>query len=138
MEVIKGRGYAYSIQYHIVWCTKYNQKILIGQIKNRLIEILEHISVDNKFSILNIHIEPYYIYMFINCSPQHYIPNIMKGIKGVSARLLMKEFRDNLRKDLSDKHLWNSSYFVATTSENTKKQIKQYIQNQNKNIRRQS
>ena len=23
MEVVNGRGYVYSIQYHIVWCVKY-------------------------------------------------------------------------------------------------------------------
>ncbi|MBS4218602.1 transposase, partial [Bacillus sp. FJAT-49711] len=27
-------------------------------------------------------------------------------------------------------HLWNPSYFVATASEQTKTQIRQYIQNQ--------
>ncbi|MGO5056060.1 IS200/IS605 family transposase, partial [Holdemanella porci] len=25
MEVVKGRGYVYSIQYHIVWCVKYRR-----------------------------------------------------------------------------------------------------------------
>ena len=24
-----GRGYVYSIQYHIVWCVKYRRKVLI-------------------------------------------------------------------------------------------------------------
>ena len=24
-----GRGYVYSIQYHIVWCVKYKRKVLI-------------------------------------------------------------------------------------------------------------
>ena len=23
-----GRGYAYSLQYHLVWCTKYRKKVL--------------------------------------------------------------------------------------------------------------
>lgn len=27
MEVTHGRGYVYSIQYHIVWCVKYRHKI---------------------------------------------------------------------------------------------------------------
>ena len=25
-----GRGYVYSLQYHIVWCTKYRRKVLTG------------------------------------------------------------------------------------------------------------
>ena len=54
----------------------------------------------------------------------------MKAMKGVSARLLMKEFGDILKKQLWDGHLWSPSYFVATVSEQTEAQIRTYIQNQ--------
>ena len=36
MEVIKGRGYVYSIQYHIVWCVKYRRDVLNGPVATRL------------------------------------------------------------------------------------------------------
>ena len=49
---------------------------------------------------------------------------------GVSARLLMKEFGDDLRSKLWGGHLWNPSYFVATVSENTEEQIIEYIRSQ--------
>ena len=53
----------------------------------------------------------------------------MKALKGVSARLLFKEF-PQLKEKLGGGNLWNPSYFVATVSEHTEAQIKQYIQNQ--------
>ena len=34
-EVKHGRGYVYSIQYHIVWCVKYRHKVLHGDIDNK-------------------------------------------------------------------------------------------------------
>ena len=49
MEVTHGRGYVYSIQYHIVWCVKYRHKAITEQIENRLIEILSKIADDNRF-----------------------------------------------------------------------------------------
>ena len=55
---------------------------------------------------------------------------MIKALKGVSARLLMKEFGEELKKKLWGGHLWNTSYFVATVSENTEEQIRKYIQNQ--------
>ena len=116
MEVVKGRGYVYSIQYHIVWCVKYRRNILNGKISTRLKELLTQISKDNGFQILEMNIEEDHIHMLINCTPQHYIPNIIKAMKGVSARLLMKEFGDDLRSKLWGGHLWNPSYFVATVS----------------------
>ena len=127
MEVTHGRGYVYSIQYHIVWCVKYRHKVLNGQVETRLIEILKQIANDNGFQILEINTDKDHIHLLVNCSPQHYIPNMMKG---VSARLLMKEFGSSLKKKLWGEHLWNPSYFVATVSENTEEQIRNYIQNQ--------
>ena len=71
-----------------------------------------------------------FIHLLINCSPQHYIPDMIKALKGVSARILMKEYKEELRKKLWEGHLWNPSYFVATVSENTEEQIRKYIQKQ--------
>ncbi|MBP1919369.1 transposase [Youngiibacter multivorans] len=31
-----------------------------------------------------------YVYLLIDCKPQHYIPNVVKALKGVSARVLFK------------------------------------------------
>jgi REP element-mobilizing transposase RayT len=49
---------------------------------------------------------------------------MLKALKGVSARLLMKEYGDELKKKLWGGHLWNPSYSIATVSENTEEQIK--------------
>ena len=130
MEVTYGRGYVYSIQYHIVWCVKYRHKIITEQIENRLIEILSKIADDNGFQTLECNTDKDHIHLLVNCSPQHYIPDMIKALKGVSARLLMKEFGEELKMKLWGGHLWNPSYFVATVSENTEKQIRKYIQNQ--------
>ena len=125
-----GRGYAYSIEYHIVWCVKYRHKIITSAIEKRLHEILKKIAEDNKFKISEINGEADHIHLLVECSPQHFIPNVLKALKGVSARLLMKEFGDELKKKLWGGHIWNPSYFVATVSENTKSQIKEYIERQ--------
>lgn len=130
MDVTNGRGYVYSIQYHIVWCVKYRHKVLNGPVETRLLEILGQIASDNGFQIVEINTDKDHIHLLVNCSPQHYIPNMMKALKGVSARLLMKEFGDSLKKKLWGGHLWNPSYFVATVSEHTEEQIRTYIKNQ--------
>lgn len=127
MEIKSGRGYVYSIQYHIVWCVKYRHKIITPKIEKSLMEILRKIANDNEFEI-NTDLD--HIHLLIDCKPQHYIPNIIKALKGVSARLLMLEYGDELKKKLWGGHLWNPSYFIATVSENTEEQIRNYIKNQ--------
>lgn len=69
-----------------------------------------------------------HIHILLECSPQHFIPNILKIFKGISARKLFKTSWD--KNKLWNGHLWNPSYFVATVSENTEEQIKRYIQTQ--------
>ena len=129
-NVYTGRGYVYSIQYHIVWCVKYRHDVLTKDIEGNLYRILRKIAQDNNFTILELNGEEDHVHLLIECTPQHYIPDIIKALKGVSARLLMKEYGDTLKKKLWGGHLWNPSYFVATVSENTESQIKEYIKNQ--------
>ena len=42
----------------------------------------------------------------------------------------MKKYGEYTNEMLWGGHLWNPSYFIATVSENTEKQIREYIQNQ--------
>ena len=124
-----GRGYVYSIQYHIVWCVKYRHKILKGSIETTLKELLCNIAIENGFTILEFNGDLDHVHLLIDCSPQHYIPNMIKALKGVSARLLLKQY-PVLKEKLWGGHLWNPSYFIATVSENTEEQIRKYIQSQ--------
>lgn len=130
MKVTYGRGYVYSLQYHIVWCVKYRRKVITPTIEESLLSIIRKIADDNNFEILEANTDKDHVHLLINCSPQHYIPNIMKALKGVSARLLMKKHKTFLKQQLWGDHLWNPSYFVATVSENTEEQIRKYIQQQ--------
>lgn len=130
MKVTYGRGYVYSLQYHVVWCVKYRRKIITPDIEASLITIIRKIAKDNDFEILEINTDKDHIHLLVNCSPQHYIPNMIKALKGVSARLLMKEYGNTLKEKLWGGHLWNPSYFVATVSRNTEYQIREYIQRQ--------
>ena len=128
-EVHRGRGYVYSIQYHIVWCVKYRYKLLYGQIDQDLQNLLRKIAEDKGITIMEMESDKDHIHLLIDCKPQHYIPDIVKALKGVSARLMFK-MHPELKKRLWGGHLWNPSYFVATVSENTEEQIRRYIQNQ--------
>ena len=55
---------------------------------------------------------------------------MLKALKGVSAKFLMKKYGNELRKQLWGGHLWNPSYFIATVSENTEQQVRDYIKRQ--------
>ena len=136
MDLIYGRGYVYALQYHIVWCVKYRRKVLTPEIEFRLREILYKIASDNQFEISEMNMDKDHVHLLLSCSPQHYIPDMIKALKGVSARLLMKEFGDSLRQQLWGGHLWNPSYFIATVSDRTESQITVLYQTPKRKIRK--
>ncbi len=129
MEPIKGRCCVYALEYHIVWCVKYRRKVLTPAVEAALIDILNAYAKDNGFTITEANADLDHIHLLIQASPVTYIPDIMKGMKGVSARLLFKQFPE-LKEQLWGGHLWNPSYFIATVSANTEQQVRHYIQSQ--------
>lgn len=124
-----GRGYVYSIQYHMVWCVKYKHKVLVDKIDESLKEIIKSVAEDINIKIIEMETDFDHIHLLVECSPQDYIPTMIKILKGSSARKMFVKHPE-LKQKLWSGHLWNPSYFVATVSENTEKQIKEYIQNQ--------
>jgi len=129
MKIEKGRGYVYALQYHIVWCVKYRHQILINSIDIKLQEILRAIAIDNGFEIVEMETDKDHVHLLVSCKPQHYIPSIIKALKGNSARAMFKEFPE-LKKQLWGGHLWNPSYFITTIGDTNEEQIKHYIQSQ--------
>lgn len=44
----KGRGYVYYLRYHIVWCVKYRNAVLVGDVERDVKEILREIADEQK------------------------------------------------------------------------------------------
>ncbi|MBP0969496.1 MAG: transposase, partial [Oscillospiraceae bacterium] len=47
-----GRGYVYSLQYHLVWCTKYRRDVLIDGVDDDCRDLLYSLAEEYKFEIL--------------------------------------------------------------------------------------
>ena len=85
-ELTYGRGYVYSLQYHLVWCTKYRKKVLKDGIDIKCKKMLQDLAEEHKFQILAMEVMPDHIHLLVNCKPQFYISNMIKIMKGNLAR----------------------------------------------------
>jgi len=132
MEVKHGRGYVYALEYHIVWCVKYRRRVLVGEVEDDLKAGLSSIAESKGFSVEEVECGGDHVHVLVSASPQHSIPDMVKALKGVSARNLFRKHGDSLKEKLWGGHLWSPSYFVATVSDNTEEQVRAYIQNQKK------
>ena len=131
-ELRHGRTCVFNINYHIVWSTKYRRKVLTSKIETRLKEILINVAQEKGFEIAEIEVGTEdHVHLFVSAIPRISISYIAKMMKGISGRLLLKEFPE-LSKDLWNGELWNPSYYVETIGSVSIEAIKKYIQNQEK------
>ena len=124
-----GRGYVYSLQYHIVWCTKYRKQVLKDGIDEELKGMLYEIAEEYHFRILAMEVMPDHIHLLLDCRPQFMIADMVKIMKGNTARWLFMR-RPELKKEMWGGHLWNPSYCAVTVSDRSREQVEHYIRNQ--------
>ena len=116
------------MNYHFVWCPKYRRKLLVGEIKKRLLELIKEKAEELKCKILTIEIMPDYTHLFIQGKPSLSANYIIGQIKGKSSKILRDEF-PFLKKMPT---LWTRSYFVSTAGNVSQFIIQKYIEEQYK------
>ena len=131
-ELKHGRTCVFNINYHIVWSTKYRRKVLTPKIEDRLKEILINVGNEKGFEIAKIEVVTKdHVHVFVSAIPKISISYIAKMMKGISGRLLLKEFPE-ISKELWNGELWNPSYYVETIGSISEEAIRKYIQEQEK------
>jgi putative transposase len=76
-EVKHGRGYAYSLQLHSVWCVKYRRKVLVKQVEQSLKQIVRDICAAQGIEVEEMEMDKDHIHLLISMKPQHYIPSVV-------------------------------------------------------------
>ena len=117
----------YSCKYHVIWCPKYRRKVLANGVDKRLKELIQSISKEYSFEVLEIEIMPDHVHLLVDVDPQFGINKVVKTIKGKTSRILRDEF-PYLKTKLPT--LWTNSYFVTTVGSARLDVVKKYIQSQ--------
>ena len=128
-DVTYGRGYVYSLQYHIVWCTKYRKQLFVSgleeEVKGHLKEVAEYLQA----RIIAMEVMPDHVHLLLDCKPQFRPSDAIKIFKGNTARWLFLAHPE-LKKQLWGGHMWNPGYFGATVSDRSLEQVERYIRQQ--------
>jgi len=127
MQVKSNRNIVYCCKYHLVWCPKYRRRVLIDEVERRLKEIINAQAIKQSAEIIEIEIMPDHVHLLVEVDPQYGIHRFIKQVKGLSSRMLRKEFK-HLTTKLPT--LWSNSYFVSTVGGAPLAVIKQYIESQ--------
>jgi putative transposase len=129
-EIRTGRHCVFNLHVHLVFVTKYRRRIFTKAILDRLRSVLQTVCSDFDAEMIEFDGENDHVHLLINYAPKVPISKLVNSLKGVSSRLLRKEFPE-LSKHYYNGVLWSPSYFAASCGGAPIEIIKQYIQNQN-------
>ena len=122
----RSRNKVFLIQYHLVWCPKRRKPVLVGEVKERLEQIIYQVADELGIKVLELAINPDHVHLFISAYPTIPVHKIVRRIKGRSSNILRKEFPELLKLP----SLWTYSYYVSTIGAVSKETIEEYIEAQ--------
>ena len=117
----------YEINYHIVWCTKYRKQVLTDELKQFLDDQLRTIADSKEWEVIELEVMPEHIHMFISAPPFIAPTDIVKILKGVSAKRTFEKFPELRRRKFWGDKLWSPSYYVGTAGQASAETIKRYL-----------
>lgn len=126
MEYQHTRNKVYLVNYHLIWCPKRRKKVLVGDIKTRLEQIIKEVAKEKNTEVLSLEILPDHLHLFVSSHPNIPVHNLIKTFKGRSSNFLRKEFPELLKLP----SLWTHSYFVSTAGNVSSETIQKYIEAQ--------
>lgn len=130
-EVRKGRHCVSALHAHLVFVTKYRRKVFNDEKLIRLREILVEVCLDFEVELTEFNGEQDHVHLLIEYPPKVQLSKLLNSLKGVSSRLMRKEFPD-IHRYLWNGALWSPSYFAGSCGGAALDALTTYIEQQNR------
>ena len=125
------RNYVYDFHYHLIWVTKYRNPVFTtDELVLEMKTILQSLASDKGILIETIKVMPEHVHLLISFKPKYAPSDIVKYLKGHSAKQFFSVHPEIRDQDFWDGHLWSHSYYMSTLGDMSREVVEKYIQNQ--------
>lgn len=129
----RGRNCVSALHAHLVFVTKYRRKVFTDEMLTRLEQILKGVCDEFEVVLKEFNGEQDHVHVLIEYPPKVQLSKLINSLKGVSSRLLRKEY-PVIQRYLWKGALWSPSYFAGSCGGASLDVLTQYIENQNRPI----
>lgn len=130
LMLIKNRTNVYDFKYLLVFTTKYREEIFSNNhLCDDMQQILETIATNKNVLVERLMVMPDHVQMILSFPPDIAPTNVVKSLKGTSAREWFK-LHPETKEQLLKGHLWSSSFFMLTLGDDSPDAIEQYLNSQ--------
>ena len=119
----------FLLNYHLVMCVKYRNKVIDDVISMRLREIFSHIAPTYKITLVEWNHDEDHVHVLFRAHPKTELTKFINSYKSASSRLIKKEFPE-IKKHLWKEMFWSRSFCLLTTGGVTVDIIRKYIETQ--------
>jgi putative transposase len=123
----RSKTVVFNIGYHLIWCPKYRRKVLVGELAERLKELLLQKAREIEVEIVEMEVMADHVHLFVKTVPTNSPHFIVQQLKGYTSRTLREGF-PFLKKRLPS--LWTRSYYCESVGHISEETIRKYIENQ--------
>lgn len=124
-----GRHCIFLLHIHLVFVTKYRRDVFSKDILDAMCPIFSRVCSKFEAKLVEFDGEDDYVHLLINYPPKIALSVLVNSLKGVSSRLIRKQF-PLIWKKLCDGSLWSPSYFAGSCGGASLDVLQDYIENQ--------
>ena len=121
----------FNLHVHLVFVTKYRQKVFTKEILDDMQQIFESVCSDFEAQLVEFDGENDHVHLLVNYPPKVSISKLVNSLKGVSSRMIRRKNYPSIREKLWGGALWSPSYFAGSCGGAPISIIRQYIEQQN-------
>lgn len=122
----------WNCTYHIVFIPKYRRKIMYGNVKKDLVEIINKLCEMKHVDLIEGRVCVDHIHMYVAIPPKLSVSEFMSYLKGKSA-LMVFDRHPEVGARWGDRHFWARGYYVSTVGNVNEETIRNYIREQEEN-----
>jgi putative transposase len=126
MAYSKGSHTVFHHRYHIVWVPKYRFKVLHGNVRERVREIVRQVCDEMGVTIVKGVLSRDHVHLFVEIPPHIAVSHFVQRAKGRSSRKIQQEF-DHIRNRFWGRRFWARGYFCTTSGNVTDEMILEYL-----------
>ena len=130
-DLRRGRHVVFNLHVHLVFVTKYRQKVFTKEILDDMQQIFESVCSDFEAQLVEFDGENDHVHLLVNYPPKVSISKLVNNLKGVSSRMIRRKNYPSIREKLWGGALWSPSYFAGSCGGAPISIIRQYIEHQN-------
>ena len=121
----------YNCTYHIVFIPKYRRKVMYGEIKKGIGEILRKLCEMKGVELIEGTVCKDHVHMYVSIPPKLAVSEFMGYAKGKSALMIFDRYPQYRAQ--GKRNFWARGYYVVTVGNVNEATILQYIKEQEEN-----